>query len=128
MPIPPEEFEPLPPDPYWTAWHEAGELPEKASGDAGYLYVVEFSTGVLKVGKTVTPRTRIRAHIHGAAPYGVQVTNMWVSEEHENADATEIQLIYSFSRSRVGPVGVEYFRMPFREAVQAAKRAIQHWA
>lgn len=114
----------LPPDPYWDACKLADALPEAGYG---YLYLVEFSTGVIKAGKTVVPRRRIRDHIHGAAPYGVDVVNVWLSPELMQADVIE-QLLLAALRGRwFCPAGDEYFRgSTFIEAVEVARQITEN--
>lgn len=70
----------------------AFKLPRQPKGE-GYLYVVEFSTGYVKVGYTEDPKTRLGNHRNEAAAFGVHVTNYWISVPHSNFQANERRLI-----------------------------------
>lgn len=67
-------------------------LPQQKVGE-GYLYVVEFSTGSVKVGQTEDPRRRLGNHRAEAAAFGVHVTNYWISPAHINFRDNETRLI-----------------------------------
>lgn len=59
----------------------------------GYLYVVEFSTGVVKVGQTMDPRRRMAEHRRDADTFKVAIVNFWISSAHWNYLDNEIDLI-----------------------------------
>lgn len=67
-------------------------LPPAVPGK-GYLYAVEFSTGVVKVGQTTDPRARLGAHRSHADAYGVAVANFWLSAAHRDYILSETRLI-----------------------------------
>jgi hypothetical protein len=93
----------------------------------GFLYVIEFSTGLVKVGRSAQPHARIRSHETSAACHGVRIERQWISEEHSNMEGSESKLIWSCERGSDGRAvtGREYFRLPFAEVVSAAKEAIE---
>jgi hypothetical protein len=68
------------------------DLPPAGNG-LGYLYVIRFSTGVVKVGQTAHPRRRLFEHRRDAAAYKVNVVRFWISEAHPNFLANETMLI-----------------------------------
>ena len=45
--------------------------------DAGFVYAIRFSTGVVKVGYSKDAGRRIKEHTKQAAPHGVTVTDEW---------------------------------------------------
>lgn len=59
----------------------------------GYLYVIEFSTGVIKVGQTRDPQRRLGEHRRSAGAFGVSITQFWLSPPHANYLETEAALI-----------------------------------
>jgi hypothetical protein len=86
----------------------------------GYLYVVGFTTGYVKVGQTEDPRVRLPAHRNEAAAFGVHIKRAWVSPPHRNFLTNETLLIAACkevsARSRR-----EYFHtVGFDQAVQFA--------
>ncbi len=88
----------------------------------GYLYVVAFDTGVIKVGQTCEPRRRIYDHRRNGEAFGARITNLWVSDPHRNYATNEALLL-----ARCAAIGTrlksEYFRgVPFRTAVWLASR------
>lgn len=59
----------------------------------GYLYVIEFSNGTVKVGRSDTPQNRIASHRHAAQAFGARVQRVWVSDGHEHSNLTEAKLL-----------------------------------
>lgn len=59
----------------------------------GYIYVVAFSTGVVKVGQTEDPKQRLYAHQSKAGAFGVGTVSYWISPPHWNFKENETQLI-----------------------------------
>lgn len=95
-------------------------LPQHKNNDGtrGYLYVIEYSTGVVKVGRTTSPRQRIRSQTYVAAKLGVEPVSVWLSDYHENYKANEEALLTSLG----APMrGVEYFDESFSVVVQHAE-------
>jgi hypothetical protein len=86
----------------------------------GFIYVILFSTGAIKVGQTVEPRTRLSKHRRDAEVYGVTIVDYWVSPQHANYVSSETMLIKQCRR--VGtPVKKEYFLdLGFTNAVEIA--------
>ena len=81
----------------------------QARADSGHLYVIQFPTGALKVGKTASPLRRLRDHAEAAKVYGVEIANTWISPRHDGHSKTERQLIkFCADRGRLVR-GKEYF-------------------
>ncbi len=77
--------------------------------DDGYVYAVEFSSGVVKVGKTTDPGSRLANHAKYAEIHGGAIRESWTSELHNGYTKTERQLI-EFCQQRGAKVfGKEYF-------------------
>ena len=78
----------------------------------GYIYVIRFSSGVVKFGKTRNPQRRLSTYVREAALYGGSVTDQWVSERHEDYSSVETALIEHFAERAVSGqefvVGVEF--------------------
>jgi hypothetical protein len=77
-------------------------------GDA-YIYVVEFSTGTIKVGRGVNPKGRVQSHATTANLHGVDVTQCWVSEPHSTSFQSEDYLIAWCRTHGQQAAGREYF-------------------
>jgi hypothetical protein len=73
--------------------------------DPGYLYVAEFGSGVVKVGKAADARSRLRSH----AKAGL-VRSSWISLRHIGITETERQLIAFCEANGTLYGGREYFR------------------
>jgi hypothetical protein len=71
----------------------------------GHLYVIEFDSGVVKVGRTGNPEARLKAH----ALTGL-VRRSWSSRRHPHCDKTERQLIAFCNEHGTLYGGHEYFR------------------
>ncbi len=92
----------------------------------GGLYVILFSTGMVKIGCSKEPRTRVREHTQDAWCYGIDTLDSWCGPVRpdilpcEAALANAVALFASESRAR------EYFRgVDFNHAVDLAKQAYQ---
>lgn len=61
--------------------------------DIGYLYVIEFDTGTIKIGQTRNPKRRLAEHRRNAAAFGVSISRYWFSAPHGDYLRTEAELI-----------------------------------
>jgi predicted GIY-YIG superfamily endonuclease len=75
----------------------------------GWLYVVAFSDGVIKVGRTSAAQERIKRHDWDAAKRGAKVVRWWISVKHSNLSQTESVLKQCCSRHWALFAGDEYF-------------------
>ncbi|MGX6604861.1 hypothetical protein ACWKSP_22435, partial [Micromonosporaceae bacterium Da 78-11] len=93
----------------------------------GYLYVMEFSTGTVKVGQTEDPKVRLATHRREADAFGVYVVNYWISPSHMNFRDNEIRLINQCAkvshRSRK-----EYFHAVGYEQAVAFANALTYYS
>lgn len=83
-------------DAEWIAMERPCEIsidPLPALPGEGFVYVITFSTGVVKVGQTIDLRRRFAEHRRDAEAYNVVITNYWVSCAHVNYLDNEIELI-----------------------------------
>lgn len=89
----------------------------------GYIYVLEISTGRIKVGFTTDLRTRLSTHRSTAKAYGAKILQTWKSALHQEAKANEGELI-AFCKAYAGSKGDgEYYEgVPF-EAITAHAEA-----
>jgi hypothetical protein len=79
------------------------------SANGAFLYIVQFDTGSIKVGRTANPVARLKAHAAAARTQGVQVTAQWVSQAVPAAPDMERKLL-GFCSSRYASLnGGEYF-------------------
>jgi len=76
----------------------------------GYAYIVEFDSGLLKVGMTQSPFNRVGLHVRNAALFGIQALRCWLSPLHETPAKTEVGLIAAANRLGTLSAGAEYFR------------------
>lgn len=61
--------------------------------DHGHLYVIQFSSGTIKVGRTNQPVERMKKHRRYGWAFGVVIVRAWLSAAHEGYEATETKLI-----------------------------------
>lgn len=73
--------------------------------DRGYLYVIEFDSGVIKVGKTANVESRLKSH----AKTGL-IRYAWASQAHLHCSKTERLLISYCGEHGQLHGGREYFR------------------
>lgn len=83
--------------------------------DLGHVYVVEFASGVVKVGKSADPAARVATHRMLAQTHGGDVLNAWVSRLHYYCGRTERELMEFCTQIGHLVVGREYFRAPFAD-------------
>lgn len=96
-----------------------------ARDGCGYLYVIRFETGVVKVGRTNHPSRRIGEHRRDAFAYNVVMTDVWVSEEHLGHLTNEVELI-TYAHSTAGRMRREYFHgADFRGLAEYAHALVQ---
>lgn len=96
-------------------------VPTLREGEAA-LYVIAFSNGVVKVGRTVHIPQRIHTHVADARKYDVSVEKIWISDPHLNVKSNERRMI-RFIRQHWTPLNREYVRDGnFRAIVAFASR------
>jgi hypothetical protein len=59
----------------------------------GYVYILGFDNGTVKVGSTSNPRDRVAALVGHAEGLGVTLVDYWISGAHEAHQATERRLL-----------------------------------
>ncbi|QYC53725.1 G-I-Y Y-I-G endonuclease [Gordonia phage Leroy] len=84
-------------------------LVDKAPSYHGHVYVIAFSNGTIKVGRTRRPRHRIRTHQDEARRFGISIENLWLSEHHVEYKDTEHSLICHMREVATASSGAEYF-------------------
>lgn len=89
----------------------------------GYVYVIEFSSGVTKVGRTLDVIRRLAQHKTEALKHGHTMVNEWNSSRHVDWIKNERQLIsYCARRSGLPSYGGEYFtNVDFDEIIEFAE-------
>lgn len=90
---------------HWTQWPGR----DKQLDPDGYVYVLEFSIGVIKVGRTTDPRGRAGQHQSHASKFGGQITRQWLSPCHRGYVASEVALIAAATETGILVGGAEYF-------------------
>jgi hypothetical protein len=83
----------------------------------GYIYAIEFSGGVTKVGRTASPRKRLRTHARDAARFSITLTRAWVSAELDGTPRIESGLLLALRKSCKRSGGNEYFVGAMDQAV-----------
>jgi hypothetical protein len=87
--------------------------------ETGYCYVVLFSNGFVKGGKSRDVFKRYRTHKATAAALGMSVKGAFYTEPHQDYHASEKQLLSALSAASESRVG-EFFRgVPEESAVEA---------
>ena len=113
------------PTPQRELWRQFQEL--RGMADGGYLYVAEFSTGIIKVGKAKIPAIRLARHARHAQIHNVVIRRSWTSPGHPGHSGTERNLIDFCKRRGDQVVGRgEYFRgVTFETAQKYAHLLVQ---
>jgi hypothetical protein len=86
-----------------------------------YIYVIEFTSGVVKVGRTNTPQKRLAKHARTAQSHGVTISRSWFSTPHTGYGKNEMALIAFCAERWDISGGREYFgAADYEEIVQYA--------
>ena len=87
-----------------------------------YIYALQFSIDVVKVGMSVSPSKRLHTHYGYSRGLGISVVAQWISAPHLEAERNEAELI-QFCRSRARGVNArEYFvGLRFEDVVEFAE-------
>jgi hypothetical protein len=88
------------------------------------IYIIEFSSGVVKAGRSISVVRRMQVHQRAAAIFGVQVARYWVSED-VSADvvAFEARLLSEIAAIADTRIRDEYFAgVSFEICVNVANR------
>jgi hypothetical protein len=72
--------------------HTFDNIPGK-SEHGGYVYVLQFSGDILKVGRSVNPKNRLPQHAQMARSFNQRLLKCWVSPPHPTALKNERSLI-----------------------------------
>lgn len=92
----------------------------------GFIYVVAFSNGTVKVGASARPRSRLAAHRADAAKFRLSVTDSWVSERLCDYQDREGVLIVEAHRlvgtPLLGRVSEYIHGAPYAEVVEIARQ------
>lgn len=89
----------------------------------GYVYILEFTDGLVKVGMSSEPRTRVSALTAAAKVFGQDALRGWLSPHHEQPTRSEARLIAAATALGGQSRAVEYFTgVSFPALVRLANR------
>lgn len=74
-----------------------------------HIYVIEFTSSTVKVGRTNSPKNRLADHAKTARTHGVTVTRSWFSKPHKGYGENEAALIAFCAERWNVSGGKEYF-------------------
>ena len=97
------------------------DLPGAGAGDGGYVYVLRYGDGAVKVGRTRGAGGRLKGHQTTGRVFGRQMVDWWVSPPHDDWKANEKALI-GIAAEMGTPIAAEYFPgIDFAALVDRAK-------
>jgi hypothetical protein len=89
----------------------------------GYLYVLLFDNGTVKLGCSANPGRRIESHRGNAEGFGIEALRVWISPLHDDYIRTEKELIAQAEMLGGKQIRKEYFAgVDFAAVVTAARR------
>lgn len=89
--------------------------------DEGYLYVIEFGSGLTKIGRTTQPERRFHEHAKSAEKRGDKIVRSWLSRDHPWHCKSETELVRYCVRLGT-QIEREYFEgLDFRTACEVAE-------
>jgi hypothetical protein len=87
-----------------------------------HVYVIRFTSDVVKVGWSQKPHDRLKAHNVAARVHGGQIAEQWISKPHAAASANEKALIAFCAQRASSVAGAEYFTgISYSDVVEFAK-------
>ncbi len=93
----------------------------------GFIYAINFSNGVVKVGSTYKPDSRLRSHTGDAAAFGHEVLESWLSDAHEDYLISEQHLIAQMGFLACGRNRREYFHgVNWLQVLRVAKTVVHN--
>jgi hypothetical protein len=88
----------------------------------GHIYVLSYSTGIVKVGCTADPATRLYSHRSMADALGVTVEGEWLSRRHYGYRHNERKVMAACEAAGGVPRRLEYYLgISFSTAVEIAQ-------
>lgn len=78
--------------------------------DEGHIYILKFSTGVIKVGQTLDLVRRMREHRRDAEAFGAVIVDYWFSPAHHNYLENEVEMILRCDEVATWRSKREYFQ------------------
>lgn len=84
------------------------QLPGKAKF-GGYVYLVEFDNGTVKVGSTANPKARFETFRRDAHAFGLSIVRTWLSVLHDDYQRNEEKLLGLAAERGTSRDGREYF-------------------
>lgn len=99
-------------------YNDMKEDTEHGSKGVKKVYIAELSNGIVKIGVSKNPTTRLKAIANGS---GCQIVNFWTSDLMDDAYIIEHQLHSIFKSKRMKG---EFFKVDFNEVVKTAIREI----
>jgi len=75
-----------------TAWDHLPVQDRTRPGD-GYIYLIDFSLGVVKPGRTNQPRKRLAEHDEAVSRFGGRINRWWLSPIHSAWKQNEAALL-----------------------------------
>ena len=95
------------------------QLKEEPKANEGYCYIVIYSTGTVKGGKTTNIKHRIYTHKKDGLRHGIHVEHVFVTSPHDTYHETEEKLLAILSEKCTGRIG-EYFQgIDIKYSIQA---------
>ena len=84
-------------------------LPPRAAPGNGYIYVIEFSNDIIKIGQAVDLGDRLGDHVSDASAFDLTAERVWCSDERRFYDMAERMLIAETAKIATGRRRKEYF-------------------
>jgi hypothetical protein len=81
----------------------------RAVKTGGYVYVIRFSTGLVKVGSTISPQNRVAQYRNNIGAFGISIESLWISTPHRRYLDSEAKLIGLARSMAVQVLQAEYF-------------------
>lgn len=85
----------------------------------GYIYVIGFSTGRVKVGRSTSPRQRVGHQVTAAKGIGVEVENIWLSVYHLGYAENEATILNALNSPKS-----EYVNTSYDEVIKIAESVV----
>jgi hypothetical protein len=94
--------------------------------DGGHIYVIEFASGMTKVGKTMNASARFDTHARHAEVHGNPIVRSWTSPMHPGCSGTEKLLKRFCAQAGTRKTGEYFTGVRFEMAREYAERLAEN--
>lgn len=95
--------------------------------ESGFVYIVVYQDGMIKIGITINPKRRLYQHAHAAKVHGNPVLDTWVSQRLIGYEDVEtLALEWARAHCSSSPSREYFHGISYASAIRAISAIIRH--